>query len=112
LTLRYSFFSYLKTIDNALFQSNLLNGALSGAVAQLACTPLFHANMRNQATSPSMPTVSHLKLMGLRGAVLGVCNLSIYQSLLNFLEQPLDPFGTRQENVDLKTRIFVHSDTP
>lgn len=30
-----------------------------------------------------------------RGGVLGFCHLSVLHNLLNFLEQPLDPFGTR-----------------
>ena len=29
------------------------------------------------------------------------------QAALDFLEQPLDPFGTRMQNVDLLTREFL-----
>ena len=45
--------------------------------------------------------------MALRGALLGVCHLSVYKTVLDFVEQPLDPFGTRAGNVDHLTRRFV-----
>ena len=36
-----------------------------------------------------------------------MCHLSVYKSVLDFVEQPLDPFGTRAGNVDQLTRQFV-----
>ena len=47
-----------------------------------------------------------LSLVG-RGAVLGVCHLSVMHTVLDFLEQPLDPFGTKVHNVDERTRVFL-----
>ncbi len=42
-----------------------------------------------------------------RGGTLGFCHLSVMHTVLNFLEQPLDPFGTRTQNVDAKTNTFI-----
>jgi hypothetical protein len=39
-----------------------------------------------------------------RGGLLGFCHLTVMHAVLGFLEQPLDPFGTKIENVDIKTR--------
>ncbi len=47
-----------------------------------------------------------------RGGLLGFCHLTVMHSVLDFLEQPLDPFGTRLENVDLKAKQFVVLDNP
>ena len=47
-----------------------------------------------------------------RGGLLGFCHLTVMHSVLNFLEQPLDPFGTRIENVDVKTRLFSENPKP
>ncbi len=45
-----------------------------------------------------------------RGGVLGFCHLSVLHTVLNFLEQPLDPFGTKSQNVDVKTGKFVYKE--
>ena len=46
-----------------------------------------------------------------RGSLLGVCHLTVYKAVLDFLEQPLDPFGTKATNVDLQMRQFVMKKT-
>lgn len=48
--------------------------------------------------------------VALRGSLLGVCHLTVFKSVIDFLEQPLDPFGTKSQNVDLLTRKFVFND--
>ena len=63
--------------------------------------------MGNKLSSDLKKTPS-LSLIG-RGALLGVCHLSVMQTVLDFLEQPLDPFGTRLHNVDERTRAFLQS---
>ena len=45
--------------------------------------------------------------VALRGALLGVCHLTVYKTVLDFIDQPLDPFGTKAGNVDLLTRQFI-----
>lgn len=47
-----------------------------------------------------------------RGGLLGFCHSTVMHSVLGFLEQPLDPFGTRLENVDFKAKKFVVLETP
>lgn len=51
--------------------------------------------------------VDKLGWVALRGALLGVCHLSVYESVLGFLAQPLDPFGTAAGNVDQLTQEFI-----
>ena len=38
--------------------------------------------------------VDKLGWVALRGALLGVCHLAVYRSVLDFVAQPMDPFGT------------------
>ena len=49
--------------------------------------------------------------VALRGAILGFCHLAVYQSFLDFLEQPLNPFGTKSFNIDENTRKFINLET-
>ena len=48
-----------------------------------------------------------LNWIAVRGALLGMCHLSVYKTVLSFIEQPIDPFGTQASNVDLLTQKFV-----
>ena len=49
--------------------------------------------------------------VALRGAILGFCHLAVYHSFLDFLEQPLNPFGTKSINIDENTRKFINLET-
>jgi hypothetical protein len=49
----------------------------------------------------------HLGLAAFRGALLGFCHLTIEDSVLNFLEQDIDPLGTKVANVDHQTASFL-----
>ena len=42
-----------------------------------------------------------------RGAILGVCHLTVYTKVMQFLDQPLDPFGTKSQNVDFIISKFI-----
>ena len=48
----------------------------------------------------------------MRGGVLGVCHLTVMHKVLDFLEQPLDPYQTKIQNVDFKTRGFMKNLEP
>ena len=54
----------------------------------------------------------HLSLIALRGALLGFCHLSVWEMTLCFLENEIDPFGTKAANVDSKTRQFLSYEVP
>ena len=86
---------------------------LSGVTAQVLTSPLFVKSLKGQMGS-KLGTAFNMKpslsLVG-RGALIGVCHLSVMQAVLDFLEQPLDPFGTKMYNVDERTRSFLSSVT-
>ena len=48
--------------------------------------------------------------VALRGGLLGICHLSVYKTVISFLEQPLDPFGTKSTSVDTLTKKFIFND--
>lgn len=88
-------------------------GIASGALAQLFWMPFFIKSLQGQMGTK----VKHLDFkpsvaLLARGGLLGFCHLSVMHSVLGFLEQPLDPLGTRLENVDFKAKQFVVLDNP
>jgi len=87
----------------------VISGAVAGSVSQLASHSFFLTNLRNQNCFNQTKTslFDKLPLVMMRGALLGVCHLSVYKTVLDFIEQPLDPFGTRAGNVDLLTNHFI-----
>lgn len=45
-----------------------------------------------------------------RGALIGFTHLFVYHKALNFLEQDMDPFGTKAVNVDKQIKDFVKNE--
>lgn len=88
-------------------------GIASGAFAQMLGMPLYIKSLKGQMGTkvksldyrPSAAIIA-------RGGLLGFCHLTVMHSVLGFLEQPLDPFGTRSENVDMKAKQFILTDNP
>ena len=66
--------------------------------------PEFLRSLRNQTKSDiqqvALKRLDALGLVALRGAILGFCHLTVEDLCLGFLEQDLDPLGTRVSNVD------------
>ena len=66
--------------------------------------PEFLRSLRNQTKSDiqqvALKRFDALGLVTLRGAILGFCHLTVEDLCLGFLEQDLDPLGTRVSNVD------------
>ena len=60
--------------------------------AQLLLHPLFVLNLINQKmheTNPKRPKVfENLGWVALRGAMLGLCHLTVYNNFMAFVEQP------------------------
>ena len=69
--------------------------------------------MRNQNCFKQTITKSSEKLgwVALRGGLLGMCHLSVYQTVLDFIAQPLDPLGTKVADVDQLTEKFIFNQT-
>lgn len=112
ISLRYTLFDMF--YDSAFIKSmpafgSVLSGALAGSISQVAVQPFFLKNLSNQNCFDQMKIRSFDKLqwVALRGALIGVCHLSVYKAVLEFLEQDLDPFGTKAGNVDLLTQKFI-----
>ena len=82
------------TIFDTLFDSSLVKqlpagqtfipGAIAGSVSQMAVQPFFLSNLRNQNCFDQMKTraVEKMGWVALRGAMLGVCHLSVYKTVL------------------------------
>ena len=72
--------------------------------------PLFLKNLVNQTKSDlknsarTTKASENLGLIALRGALVGFCHLTVQDLTLSFLEQEIDPFGTKAANVDSKTK--------
>ena len=49
-----------------------------------------------------------IPLYMVRGGLIGFLHLSVGRKLLQFLEQDLDPLQTKKDNVDLRTKEFIH----
>ena len=95
---------------------SIVSGACAGSSAQLLTIPLFYRNIRNHVGQSSHDlrmrySPALFGWLGLRGSILGMTHLSLYNTMINFLEQPLDPFGTAAENADMKVRKFVMYDS-
>lgn len=54
-------------------------------------------------------SVEKLGWVVFRGGLLGVCHLSVYQTILDFIAHPLDPLGTKMVDANLKTKEFLFS---
>ena len=93
--LRTTMFEYLQ--KEGLIKNHFANGALSGMCSQVLMQPLFIKNIRNQKKAEVNPiklkVFDHIGLVALRGAILGLCHLTVYNSVLDFIEQPINPFG-------------------
>ena len=43
----------------------------------------------------------------MRGALLGLCHLTVEDFTLSFLEHEMDPLGTKEANVNTQTKVFL-----
>jgi hypothetical protein len=89
----------------------VLAGPAAGMFSQLAMHLEFVRSIKNQTKSEMQSIVlkrfDALGLVALRGALLGLCHLTVEDLCLGFLEQDLDPLGTRVSNIDAQTANFL-----
>jgi hypothetical protein len=80
-------------------------------LSQLSMHLEFVRSIKNQTKSEMQSIVlkrfDALGLVALRGALLGLCHLTVEDLCLGFLEQDLDPLGTRVSNIDAQTANFL-----
>lgn len=67
---------------------NVISGAIAGAIGQVSTHAMFLKNLRSQNCFQETKTrvVDRLGWVAVRGALLGVCHLAVYRTVLDFIE--------------------------
>ena len=92
--------------------SSFVNGALSGMISQVLMQPLFLKNLKHQkkyeVSAPRLRIMDNLNLVCFRGAILGICHLTVFNTILRSLEQPSSLFAPKQTDIDERLQRFLN----